>query len=638
MNIFNDGSFFIGVNYWASHAGTYMWRDWQPQVIEKDLEVLAKANIKNLRIFPLWSDFQPICMLYGVQGNQKEIRMGDMPLPHTTAGRAGVDKEMVERFRFFCDCAHKNGINLVVGLLTGWMSGRLFVPPLLENINLFTDPTALKWETKFVRYMVSEFKYHPAISAWDLGNECNCLSRGATADIAYAWASAITMAIKAEDNSRPVISGMHGTFPEGDFRPQDLGEILDILCTHPYPCFTPHCETDPITEQKPAMHAVAETLMYRGLSGKPAFAEEVGNLGPLMSSNENASEYANTILHLLWAHNCMGFMWWCAFEQNHLSHPPYDWIHIERELGVMYADYTQKPIMPVMSDFAKFIDTFEYDALPKRITDAVCIISQSNESWLSAYGTFTLAKQTGLDIEFAYKDCEIPHSRAYIIPSLESYSSISRHVSDEIFKRVEDGAVLYISLKNDGGFSEFERIFKLKLLYRYQPTSGDKVELDGTTFSLSKAMKNVFKSCGAEVIACDSEDNPVMIKTPYGKGTIYLLDYPIENIAASQPCVISGRNETPYYKFYEKMPLLRNPEKCAKCDNVHVVITEHIVDDNTRIIIAVNCVPRTSDAVISLDGLKLSRVLKNQQATINGTDKITLSMKPNSAAVLEIKK
>jgi endo-1,4-beta-mannosidase len=135
------------------------------------------------------------------------------------------------------------------------------VPDLFEKVNVLSNPRAIKWEIRFVKYMVRRFKSHPAIAAWDLGNECNCMGGVDGADGAYLWVSAITDAIKTEDTSRPVISGMHGTFPEKQFRPEDLGEILDVLCTHPYPLFTPHCMTDAVMENKSCLHAVAETVL-----------------------------------------------------------------------------------------------------------------------------------------------------------------------------------------------------------------------------------------------------------------------------------------------------------------------------------------------------------------------------------------
>ena len=54
--------FQLGCNYWASHAGIYMWRSWDKQVVEQDLQRLQKCGIRVLRVFPLWSDFQPLTL------------------------------------------------------------------------------------------------------------------------------------------------------------------------------------------------------------------------------------------------------------------------------------------------------------------------------------------------------------------------------------------------------------------------------------------------------------------------------------------------------------------------------------------------------------------------------------------------
>ena len=186
-------------------------------------------------------------------------------------GQAGVDRVMLERFERFCDLAEQHHLKLIVGLLTGWMSGRLFVPEMLQDRNTLTDPMAIKWEIRFVRLMVRLFKAHPAIIAWDLGNECNCLGKANSADQAYVWAATISMAIRCEDASRPIISGMHSLSPDGEWRMQDQAEFLDVLCTHPYPIFTPHCDTDPLNQMKSALHATAESLYYADLSGKPCF-------------------------------------------------------------------------------------------------------------------------------------------------------------------------------------------------------------------------------------------------------------------------------------------------------------------------------------------------------------------------------
>jgi len=636
-HIFKDGEFFLGCNYWASHAGTNMWNNWRPDIISHDFELLAKSNVKILRIFPLWSDFQPIRIHYAQSGAEREIRIGEDVLPNTEAGKAGVSEIMAQRFSEFLDLAEKNGIKLVVGLITGWMSGRLHVPEIFSGVNVLTDPRAIKWQIKFVKYMVKRFKNHSAIVAWDLGNECNCLAPTKDCDEAYLWVSSITMAIKTEDSERPVISGMHGSFPESNFRPEDLGEILDVLCTHPYPLFTPHCSTDPIVENKSVMHSVAETVLYRGLSGKPAFAEEIGTLGPMIASDENAAAYVNTILHLLWMHNCLGFMWWCGFEQTKLTHTPYDWDAVERELGLFYEDYKAKPVLNVISDFADFIDNFKYKNLSPRIVDAVCIISAEDDTWLSAYGTFILAKQAGLDIEFCYVDDEIPDARAYIMPSI-AHSHIKNHIMRKIMSRVEHGAVLYISMGN-GLLSPFKEFIGLKPKYRYNPTKPDKVEFDNEVFNFMPEFKIDYEECTAKPMAFDNENRPVMSEHSYGKGTVYYLGYQIEDIAASKPGVMSGREFIPYYKFYSAMNKLRNPEKKVRKNNPFVAITEHKINENTRIVVCANCVPRESRVSFTFEEFTYSCVLKNQNNIVNeNKNGIEVVFKPNSCMVFEINK
>ena len=635
--LFKDGEFIVGCNYWASHAGTNMWHDWQPDVIDRDFAMLAKENIRYLRVFPLWPDFQPIKMLRQCRGEEKEIRMGENPLPFTEAGRAGVSEEMADRFDVFCNLAEKHGLKLIVGLVTGWMSGRLYVPELFEGVNVLRDPRAIKWQIKFVKYMVKRFKDKEAIAAWDLGNECNCMGTAGDSDGAYLWASAITMAIKSEDAEKPVISGMHSCFPEGDFTPEDLGEILDVLCTHPYPLFTPHCMTDPITEQKSVMHSCAETVMYRGLSGKPAFAEEVGTLGPMIASEENAAAYTNTILHLLWAHNCLGFMWWCGFDQAHLTHAPYDWNAVERQLGLFRGDFTKKPVLSVMTDFANFAESFKYKKLPERIVDAACILTAEKDSWLGAYGTFILAKQAGIDIEFCYITDEIPEARAYIMPSVGN-DQIMGHTFDLIMDRVKKGATLYLSMGN-GMITPFEEHFGLIPQTHYYPTKPDKVELDGAVFNFMEKFKVDYKAPSdrsVKVIASDDEGRPVMSEYKNGNGTVYYLAYPIEDIAGSTPGVVSGKNALPYHKFYRAMPKLRNPEKVVSSSSPYIAVTEHIADENTRIVTMVNCVPRDTETELSTGEYRICDVIRNQNAEISNDGKI--KMKPSSALVFEIKK
>lgn len=635
-NLFLSGSFFTGTNYWASHAGINMWTDWRPEIIEEDFKKLAAYNIRYIRMFPIWSEFQPIREHFGACGDIREIRMREKPLDNTPEGTAGIDPVMIERFDTFLKLAEKYNIGVIVGLLTGWMSGRLFVPEAIVKRNTLTDPFAIKWEIKYVRYMVNKFKSSSAIIAWDLGNECNCMGRAANKNESYTWAATISNAIKREDSTRLVISGMHSLVPGETWNPEDQGEFLDVLCTHPYPLFTPHCSTDPINEMKSVLHATAETRMYEDIGGVPAFAEEMGTLGDIMASRKIASEYIRASLWSLWAHDCKGFMWWCANEQSHLTATPYDWDNVERELGFFDKDGNAKPVLEEISKFTKFVDSF--GTLPEMIRDAVCILTPGQDKWAAAYGTFALAKKAGIDVTFAYAELNIPDSDFYIIPSINSTSAIYNNKFKPILKRVANGATLYISLA-DAVMSSFKSYTGIEPQTRCAPVCADTVTLGDCTFSLTPSVKYNFKVDGAKVLACDSDNNPVMTVNDYGKGKVYVLAYPIEDIAARSPRVISGEFEKGYHKFYEVMAGSKNKNKVAATDSTSVGMTEHIIDGSRRALVFVNYTPREETSNITLIGYKFVKLENAEACSVTPVkDGFTLELSPNNGAVAIIEK
>ena len=237
-DIFAEDGFFVGCNYWASHAGVYMWRDWRPDQVEKDLDVMSAHGMTVLRVFPLWPDFQPLTADFGARQLIRSYSQNGHPMQN----EAAVDETMMRRFRFLCDAAQRRNLKLVVGLVTGWMSGRTFVPPALERMKVLSDPEAIRWEVRFVRYFVNAMKDHPAIAAWDLGNECNCLGEIDDAGL-WAWMHHISSEIRVCDPTRRVIAGMHGcsTKRNGWTNLRQQGELTDVLTTHPYPLWTPEC-------------------------------------------------------------------------------------------------------------------------------------------------------------------------------------------------------------------------------------------------------------------------------------------------------------------------------------------------------------------------------------------------------------
>ena len=575
-----------------------MWRDWNAEVVESDIKRLAEAGVDVMRVFPLWNDFQPLRMHRQWANEPREMRINEETLPFTKEGRAGIDPVMADRFEILCDIAERYSVKLIVGLITGWMSGRMHAPEAFTSANLITDPLVVSWQIKFVKYMVERFKGHSAIAAWDLGNECNCLQGGITQAEAYVWASAITNAIKASDSTRPVISGMHGSFPGEDevWRAQNLGEILDVLCTHPYPIFTPHCDTDPLGEMKSVMHSTAETLLYADTSGKTAFVEEIGTLGPMISSEAAISA---------WAHNLRGFVWWCANEQSLLTHTPYDWNSVERELGLFRLDGTKKPVLEAMSEMSRFVDSWERESLPERIKDAVVILTRNQDSWAVAYGSFILAKQAGLDVEFAYATDEIPEAKIYIMPSMCSDSPMYLGAYRDLIERVKRGATLYMSIEN-ALLSPFTDVTGLKVITRSRRTSPDTVTLDaGEELTFDSEFKLDMESVGARVILAAKDGSPALTEYSLGEGRVVFCSAPIESRMGTEAGLASGKCARPYYKIYE-LAGLKSEAKIASSSLPTVCITEHVVYENERLLVIINYSKNDENVNITLrNGYKL---------------------------------
>ncbi|MBA3708415.1 MAG: cellulase family glycosylhydrolase, partial [Planctomycetes bacterium] len=416
------GSFTVGCNYWASHAGAMMWSDWREDVVDADLAKLAAAGLQVLRVFPLWSDFQPITALRGYAGTIREMRFGEQALPDDDLGRAGVSRVMMDRFARFAELARAHGLQLIVGLVTGWMSGRTFAPPAIADRNLHTDPLALQWQARFVKAFVTRFRSEPGVVAWDLGNECNCMGRPGSREAAWAWTALITSTIRAADATRPVISGMHSLMPStdlgGHWTIQDQAELTDVLTTHPYPLWTRHASQDPLDTLRTTVHATAESRFYADIGGKPCFAEEIGTMGPMMGDWEAAARFVRVNLFSLWANDCRGFLWWCAFDQTRLGDAPYDWMAIERELGLIRDDGSAKPMLAEISSFRAWLQASKLERLPERRIDAVCVLTRGQDQWAVAYAAWALAAQAKLSLRFAWADDPLPDARLYLAPSL----------------------------------------------------------------------------------------------------------------------------------------------------------------------------------------------------------------------------
>ena len=628
--LFDSGGFFIGCNYWAQHAGMYMWSRWDQSVVERDVAALSRNGVRVMRVFPLWSDFQPLTHVNTWNNDHETILQADRPLQN----QAGVDEEMMRRFRTFCDIAEKNDVRLIVGLVTGWMSGRMFVPPAFSSCNVLTDAEALMWETRFVRYFVGKMKDHRAITAWDLGNECNCMGRATAAEF-YNWMNAIASTIRLSDPSRPIVSGLHGmsTVANAKAPIRNVAELTDVLTTHPYSFYVAGCAVDPLGTLRPTLHPSAESLLYEHLGGKPCFIEEIGSIGTSCNSERRTADAMRSTLFCAWANDLKGFLWWCNADQEELHFPPYDWTAYERELGMLRPDLSPKPVMVEMRRFDEFRKSLPFARLPPRRTDCVIVVPERTDGWECGFGAYLLAVQAGFSPVFAGAEHDLPESGMYIVCSAEDVESYTYTAQRRIFAKAKAGASVLLLY---GSKSRFARLAeqtglaadygtKAPVMRRFPvPGRPDDILVCKDEWTCRLAEK------GCEVLSRTDSGEPAFTVFENGKGKIMVCNSPIDRETIRRTDTCTGEKLMPYYKIFAAARQIAGIHSAVeKTDCPYIVLTGHPVGDGREIVVAVNCEPRGIECRIKVDG-RLDTVWRGDVAV----DRIMLSA--NEAAVFEV--
>lgn len=629
MNKLFENGFFTGINYWGSKSAINMWSEFDPESIENDMRLLADAGITHLRVFPLWSVFQPLCTLYGPK-NVYEYTFGEDPLPDTPAGRAGVSEEACQKFEIFCSLAEKYGMKLIVALITGHMSFRTYNPPAFNGKALLSDPTVIKWQIRFVKYFVSRFKNETSIVAWDLGNEPIHMP-GVTdnPDAFYVWCSTIANAAKVCDSERPIISGLDNTNIEiGPSNLKMIGEMCDIHTTHPYNIGV--TAASPLCSMLPIIDLPFKCKLGEDISGIPTFVQEFSSIGYMNCSRKTEADFYRASLFTLLAHGFYGAMWWCAFDQGHHTYAPYRWNTIGSEYGFFDRDLKAKPLVEENLRFKELLSKLPSHQLPRPKQDGVILIPREEEPDLPLIrATYMLAKQANLDMGFSYVLDPIPDSPLYIIPSINNNKSIPKNRLDELMKKVENGSVLYLCADR-GLIREIPQLTGIEIEYRDKVSTQKTLRFEGSELPIFTRFFYKANAVDAEVLGVDERGEGVFFKHRYGKGYVCFMTLPLEYHLASKVSVFRMQNPPAYHKVYRSLAELAGIRKVCDSDHPFVRLTEHKIDESSYYIFAINYSSTPASARLTVaDGYTLETVFGNE--VIEGV----LTLRENDGALFK---
>ena len=352
-----EGAFRLGVNYWPASRAMGWLAGYDPGQTRRDFRRIVGAGLRTIRVFVRWEDAQP---------EPGRIAPGCLA--------ALVDS---------ADGAAENGAQLIVTLFTGHMSGVNWIPrwatvpgdgggrsdrrfrivsagqvapPDAGMRNWYADAEIVAAQERLAGGVAAALSRHPAVWAWDLGNEnSNCTlppDRAAALD----WLERMSGAVRAADPGRLVTTGLHMEDLEEDrlIGPAEAARYCDFISMHGYPIYARWGAgpTDP--DLVPFLAEVTRWLA----GGKPVLFEEFGlptiagaEPSPMAVGEAEAAAYTGAVLDRLRTGGCLGALLWCFtdYRPERFAEPPFDQAVHERSFGLWRADGSPKPAVAVVS-------------------------------------------------------------------------------------------------------------------------------------------------------------------------------------------------------------------------------------------------------------------------------------------------
>jgi len=347
--------FRLGVNYWPSASAMAMWARFDAVAVARDFARIAELGLVDVRFFVRWSDFAPT--------------------------ETSVDPRAVERFVTVLDLARDAGLRAMPTLFCGHMSGVNWIPdwaldperpagrfrtfvgdgPGAERAAGQRDAyvgAMLAPQLLLARTLGAAARSHPALDAWDLGNEFSNVGEPASPGDAAAWSAALCAELEAASGARAT-GGLHGEDVERDrgIRPSSIAAPWPYATMHGYPAYSAFARSVDDPEVAPYL-----CELVAGFAGKPVLFSELGNpacppgapSGDRCLDEPAMATYASAVLDRLQRRGALGGWWWCwtDYAPELATVAPFDRAPHELRFGIVRADGTPKPVAATLAAFA----------------------------------------------------------------------------------------------------------------------------------------------------------------------------------------------------------------------------------------------------------------------------------------------
>ncbi len=345
--------FILGVNYWPINKAMYWWKCLDLAEVEEDFRKISECGLKVVRIFLLWEDFQP------TPSKVSSLAIRDLVSVADTAYKCGI---LILPTLF---CGHMSGINWMPGWMLGARTNRTRFPVMsngrLHNcriLNYYTDRDLIRAQRLQCREIAGALKQHPAVWAYDLGNESSNCVVPPDRQSARDWLEMMAGELKHSSGGCQITLGMHAEDLEENRNlwPQDAACYCDFLCMHGYPFYLEWVDDQLDVQVLPFLGEIT-----RWLGGKPVLFEEFGVSSQIVAEKPYPGEQENLItayyeqaLELLRLSGMIGAFVWCYgdYHPDLWNKPPLKDNPHERHFGLFRYDGSPKPAVSVIRAFA----------------------------------------------------------------------------------------------------------------------------------------------------------------------------------------------------------------------------------------------------------------------------------------------
>jgi endo-1,4-beta-mannosidase len=334
----------------------YMWDRFDIDEIGEDLTRIKDLGFDIVRFFLMWDTFQP-----------KPNAMDATALQRFDGVMERVaDAGLHAMPTLFC--GHMSGVNW----LPAWTLERETVVGRFRTISggnvvdrvigdFYGDSELLKAQVFFARRVGERLRDHPALFAWDLGNEFSNLREPATPSEAAQWSERLTDAL-LETSGVGASGGMHGEDFDKDrrLRPSSIARPWLFATMHGYSVYSAFARDRRDPNVVPFL-----CQLQQSFSGKPVLFTEFGDpecppgatrIDDFACLDEvELAQYASDVLERLHARGALGAFWWCwaDYDPALANLPPFDRAPHELRFGIVRSDGTAKPVAATLARFAR---------------------------------------------------------------------------------------------------------------------------------------------------------------------------------------------------------------------------------------------------------------------------------------------